>query len=202
MQQWQIGKNTPSIVELEGILKKYPWFAVGHKSLYTLLMAQGDEYSSELIKRVSPYLYSPDDLVRGAKRQMLARAVKGADKKVENQETKPVLVAVTQEKGREVFVVGGDYFGVKDYKEVKEKEGDIFDSFKSSVVADPDVKVVVDKSNDQFSDDEYCTETLAKIYLSQGFLKRAIDVYDKLILLYPEKSTYFATLKEEIKKQL
>jgi hydroxymethylpyrimidine pyrophosphatase-like HAD family hydrolase len=67
---------------------------------------------------------------------------------------------------------------------------------------DPDVKVVVDKSNDQFSDDEYCTETLAKIYLSQGFLKRAIDVYDKLILLYPEKSTYFATLKEEIKKQL
>jgi hypothetical protein len=43
---------------------------------------------------------------------------------------------------------------------------------------------------------------LAKIYLAQGFLKRALDVYDKLILLYPEKSAYFATLKEEIKKQL
>ena len=56
MQQWQIGKNTPSIVELEGILKKYPWFAVGHKSLYTQLMAQRQEYSSELIKRAAPYL--------------------------------------------------------------------------------------------------------------------------------------------------
>ena len=201
MQQWQIGKNTPSIVELEGILKKYPWFAVGHKSLYTQLMAQRQEYSSELIKRAAPYLYSPGELVRMARKELLKKSLDNTNKE-EKEVSQPLLVAVTQEKGREVFVVGGDYFGVKDYKEVKEKEGDIFDSFKSSVVADPDVKVVVDKSNDQFSDDEYCTETLAKIYLSQGFLKRALDVYDKLILLYPEKSAYFATLKEEIKKQL
>ena len=136
-----------------------------------------------------------------ARKELLKKSLDNTNKE-EKEVSQPLLVAVTQEKGREVFVVGGVYFGVKDYKEVKEREGDIFDSFKSSVVADPDVKVVVDKSNDQFSDDEYCTETLAKIYLSQGFLKRAIDVYDKLILLYPEKSTYFATLKEEIKKQL
>ena len=72
-----------------------------------------------------------------------------------------------------------------------------FDRMWQHVVSKVGTKADIDHTHD-----EYCTETLAKIYLSQGFLKRAIDVYDKLILLYPEKSTYFATLKEEIKKQL
>ncbi|NLA16266.1 MAG: hypothetical protein GX877_07010 [Bacteroidales bacterium] len=50
-------------------------------------------------------------------------------------------------------------------------------------------------------DDEFVTETLAKIYAAQGYHKLAIDCYAKLILLYPEKSAYFASLVEEIKQK-
>ena len=53
-----------------------------------------------------------------------------------------------------------------------------------------------------FFDEDFYTETLGKIYAEQGFSQRALEVYEKLILLYPEKSAYFAALIEEIKKHL
>lgn len=48
--------------------------------------------------------------------------------------------------------------------------------------------------------DDLVTETLAKVYLSQGDTNRALRIYHKLSLLYPEKSAYFAALVEKIVK--
>ncbi len=44
------------------------------------------------------------------------------------------------------------------------------------------------------------SETLAGIYVKQGYYSRAIDIYEKLSLKYPGKSTYFASLILEVQE--
>ncbi len=40
--------------------------------------------------------------------------------------------------------------------------------------------------------DEIVTETLARVYLEQGYLDKAITAYEKLSLKFPQKSSLFA----------
>jgi hypothetical protein len=48
----------------------------------------------------------------------------------------------------------------------------------------------------------FVTETLARIYINQGYYSKAIDIYNELSLKFPEKSSYFASQIEMVKVYL
>lgn len=58
------------------------------------------------------------------------------------------------------------------------------------------IRSVADQSNEQ---EEVLTETMAEIYAMQGLTHKAIDIYEKLSLLNPDKSANFAARLSELK---
>lgn len=60
---------------------------------------------------------------------------------------------------------------------------------------DVSVRVMAEKSN---KEEDILTETMAEVYLHQGKLLKAKEIYEKLSLLNPSKSAYFAAKIEQI----
>ena len=50
--------------------------------------------------------------------------------------------------------------------------------------------------------DDWVSESMAEVYARQGKVQKAIEIYEKLSLLNPEKNTYFAAKIENLQKDL
>ena len=96
---------------------------------------------------------------------------------------------------RTVRVAGGDFFSAEQYASVRKDEDNVFSNFKSDRYDEPEGR--------QWEDPEFgfCTETLAAIYADQGYFVEAKKIYSRLILRYPEKSAYFASLIEKLQQE-
>jgi hypothetical protein len=88
----------------------------------------------------------------------------------------------------------------------KMPQADLIDMF---ILANPKIGPVREKSNLPAEDlskpyveeqGRFVTETLAKIYIKQGYYSKAIDIYEKLCLKFPEKSSYFASQIEKVQE--
>jgi hypothetical protein len=66
----------------------------------------------------------------------------------------------------------------------------------TDIVAEKKVEQMAEHSIDE---GEVVTETMAEVWLKQGNREKAIETYNKLSLLNPDKSAYFASLAEQLK---
>ena len=66
-----------------------------------------------------------------------------------------------------------------------------FDEF-SSLLNTYEPVPINKKENQKEEDDSFFSETLAKIYIKKRKFEKALKIYERLNLKYPEKSAYFA----------
>jgi tetratricopeptide (TPR) repeat protein len=92
--------------------------------------------------------------------------------------------------------------------EVRQHHEKDIDPIEKFIEEEPRIKIDKNYNNDADMSVESTTdkndivsETLASIYAEQGNKNKAIEIYNQLILKYPEKSSYFAAQIDNLKKE-
>ena len=180
--------------ELVGVVNLYPWFGGARKELCQRMNAMGgDSWGESQYADAAMYIASPSiisDMLRSS------REKDWTDADVESL-LKSYLLDGKDTKGtsysRKVHVVGGDYFSIEEYEQVRRSDDNVFSRYAAK--AREDAPVYNGISAVEF---DLYTETLAQIYAEQGYYEQAKHIYSKLILAYPEKNAYFAALIQKL----
>ena len=162
-----------SLEELSALVNRYPWFAAARKEL----CVRTGQYADAAL-----YVFDRSMLAEEARKG--AASGKEASDYLRERKEAPME--------QKVVVVGGDYFSQEAYDSVRATQED------PSAAPQEDRKKTKKEPSALPQDDIFVTQTLAEIYATQGYLEQAKEIYSKLILRYPEKSAYFATLIEKL----
>ena len=197
MEQKAINLKSLTMDELAGVVNLYPWYGAARKELCQRMAGMGGE-SWGVSQFSDQAMYVGD---RGMIAEIMRRGKSDdyADKDLESllgtyiDEKKREESSKTESEGRKVHVVGGDFFSQTDYEKVRKAEDNVF-------VPQPIKKKAGQESQEGGPGLDFCTETLAQIYAEQGYFEQARKIYAKLILAFPEKSAYFASLIKELDK--
>ncbi len=186
--------------ELAGVVNLYPWFGGARKELCERMSTMGgDGWGEAQYADAAMYIGARgklSDMMRASRSQDwtdadVERLLKSyiAEKEQDTVETVP---AVQGEK-RKVYAGVGDYFSQDDYDQVRKVDDNVFSRYAAKARQGR-------TSQDEAGsiELELYTETLAEIYLDQGYPEQAKRIYSKLILAYPEKNAYFAALIRKI----
>jgi len=162
-----------SFVELQNLLEEYPWYSAARVEYVMRKADEGEDEMLQALRESSLFLLSPSSILSQAR--------------LRRRPPVPAPAPVREQKPK-IYVVGGDYFGKDDFKEL-EAEGISFDSdFSFNPSKDPvEIFTSLGDAPQGYENFDFCTETLAKVYEEQQFYAKAIEVYNQLILLYPEK---------------
>lgn len=179
--------------ELSSIISVYPWYA-GARMELCRRMAEAGALSDSQIAETALHLCDRKAVTPLLRRD---RETDLSDKDARRIVESFIPEPTTDTPAPRVVVVGGDYFSQDQYEKAR-KEGDsIFAQFAAKAREEGYVEAPAEPGDEE----PLCTETLAGIYLEQGYPQEAIDIYSQLSLRYPEKSVYFAALIDEINKK-
>ncbi|MBO7562867.1 MAG: tetratricopeptide repeat protein [Bacteroidales bacterium] len=205
--------NVPSldVMEMEALLKQCPWFSYLREIMMEKLYRIDEEAFREKLAASAVFLSSRKTLYDRINAPVEDLPL---DEEVEEVVQEPAVFE--QPSKPRVVVVGGDFFSKDDLKSISPEE-DMELKLRNSPFYRPVEEapkkeeepvqpaapkrssLLTEDGKVNFDDLAFCTETLGHIYAQQGFYDKAIDVFSKLILLYPQKSAYFAALVNDMK---
>ena len=180
-----------TLEDLSGVITLYPWYGGARLEFCRRMSALG-ALSGSQVAETGLHL---------GERRVLARLLRSgrpadlSDRDARRLADTFIPTGESAEPRRRVYVAGGDFFSQDQYEDARRDADGIF----SRLATAP--REETPRSEATTPDPEFCTETLAQIYLEQGYRQEALDIYSKLSLRYPEKSVYFAALIEEINKK-
>jgi hypothetical protein len=182
--------------ELVGVVNMYPWYSGARLELCRRMSQMGNTWEDDQYAPEALYLPDRSLLVKLLKH---SRQADYSDKDVQELLASYLEPATTEnaQPAHPVHVVGGDYFSQAQYDNVKKGTDNIFSRFAVQVrsetpVQGEDASPVADR---------FATETLARIFAEQGRPDEAKRIYSRLILDFPEKSAYFATLIDSLESE-
>ena len=179
--------------ELVGVVNLYPWFGGARKELCKRMRGMGADWDVAQYADAAMYVCAREkvsDIMRSG------RTGDWSDVDVEK-----LIKSYLSEKqeaeqsaeGRKVYAGVGDYFSQEEYDNVRSAEDNVFSRYAARARREKP-----EQSTEPVEDLGFYTETLAQIYAEQGYYSQAKKIYSKLILAYPEKSAYFASLIRKI----
>ena len=180
--------------ELVGVVNLYPWFGGARIEMCERMRKMGDG-SIGASQYADAALYVPSRaIVAGMMRASVSRDWTDADvgRLLKSYISENESSLSDDSRQRRVHVVGGDYFSQDDYDRVRKTDDKIFSKYAAKAKQDRSYEDIKGMEFDIY------TETLAQIYLEQGYPEQAKSIYSKLLLANPEKNAYFAALIEKI----
>jgi len=204
--------NSQDITALDSLLLEHPYFSGGQLLLTKgLLNTESIRYNRQL-KRAAAYsldrkkLFSLITLNKAKQNQKEVPAIK----EVVKQEEVDLELGKPLEFDENESHSFSEWMALSKVKKIdrtpKAKPSDLIDSFidKKVGISKPKKEAffkAVDVAKESLiENNDLVTPTLAKVYLEQGHYNKAISAYEKLILKYPEKNSFFANQIKLINK--
>ena len=216
------------ILLLENLIEEYPYFQAAHVMLICALYKNKHISYKDKLKSCAALTYDrsllywlineiENDTTESNKNIDIKYEVTALTSKTEEdnyisdimddkQDNKPVyseeIPVLNENAERDINIADVD-----DNKVEKDKKKELIDKFLiNPPKISPPLKVdffnpvnLAQKSCEEHED--FLTETFAVLYLRKGNYNKAIQIYEKLSLKFPEKSSYFANQIEKIKQE-